>query len=115
MTDYLVALLHREAFESNHSTRLHTAPPAPPFGHIAHDWVQLPEATPLQSRSGRVTDAQEGTLPSETLWNRSFGVDAEPDDTPPLEAPMTTVTAKLPNPAMVKVPGPTMVNVVAWG
>ena len=64
-------------FESYQSTRLHTGPPVPPFGHIAHDWVQLPETTPLQSRSGRATDAQEEALPSPTLWKTSGGAAAE--------------------------------------
>jgi hypothetical protein len=115
MTDYLAALLHREAFESNHSTRLHTGPPLPEFGHIAHDWVQLPEATPLQSRSRRVIDAQDETLPRGTLWNTSSGVATGPALA--AGAVATTVMVRFCGVlmglrAMLKVPDPTIVKTV---
>ena len=110
-------------FESYQSTRLHTGPPVPPFGHIAHDWVQLPEATPLQSRSGRVTDAQDETLPRGTLWNTSAGVATVPAlaaDAVATGAVATTVMVRLCGVlmglrAMLKVPDPTIVKTVPPG
>ena len=101
-------------FESYHSTRLHTGPPVPPFGHIAQDWVQLPETTPLQSRSGRVTEAQEEALPRSMLWNKSAGLDVTLELAEEMIA--TVIDKALPYPgSMVKVPGPTIVKVVATG
>ena len=94
---------------------MHTGPPLPAFGHIAHDWVQLPEATPLQSRSGRVTDAQDETLPRGTLWNTSAGVATGPALA--AGAVATTVMVRLCTTAMglramLKVPDPTIVKTV---
>ena len=68
------------------SIRVHTGPPAPPFGHCAHDSPQPPDETPDQLRDVGAAARQVPDTGLANCWTMGAGRDAavEPlEDAPP--------------------------------